>query len=68
MKKLYYVKPTSEVVKLDVTGSIAENILPIGSKFVDSGDIEAKGFDGDGDWWCSDQIKNYEDLWYSREF
>lgn len=67
MKKLYYIKPTSEVVKLNVKGSIAEDSLPIGSKFVDSGDIEGKEFD-DKDWWCTDKIKDYEELWSSKKF
>ena len=66
MKKTY-VTPVSEVVKLNVNGSIAEEAIGIGSKYVDSSEIEAKGtgFGNDDDWW-SNSVNDYTNMWLEK--
>lgn len=54
MKKEYYIAPASSVVTLNVSGDITEGTIPVGSKFVDSSEIEGKENDfeeEDGDDW-----------------
>ena len=64
MKKQVYIAPLSLIVNLNVSGDIAEGEIPVGSKFVDSGDIEGKetDFEEDPGWdsdWYQGGIKDW---------
>ena len=54
MKKQVYIQPKAEIVRLNVSGDIAEDNIPVGSKTVNSDEIEGKQIDfdenEDGDW------------------
>lgn len=66
MKK-FYVKPDSFVVKLNVSGRIAEDALPVNnSKTVPSHEIEAKETGFGGDEWFSSGIEDYSEKWFKE--
>lgn len=67
MKKMYVV-PVSDVVKLNVRDTIAEDVIHYGSRTVDSGDIEGKETDLDDDiGWFSDDVHDYSKMWMDND-
>lgn len=54
MKKVY-ISPMATTVRLNVSGEITEDTVPIGSQNVDSSEIEGKetDFEEDGNVWGS---------------
>ncbi|MBO4370178.1 MAG: hypothetical protein J5808_02310 [Paludibacteraceae bacterium] len=64
MKK-FYIKPDSFVVKLNVNENIVQTIIPNASKYVDSGDIEAKEYNIDKEEWFSNGVVDYTEKWFN---